>query len=161
MIQIATHSEPLAQAVTDLILEIQRQEFGLDIQAQDQPDILDVARYYQTEAGNFWVALAQGEVVGTIALRDIGQGQGALRKMYVKATHRGKEHAVAARLLERLVQSATDTGMQDLYLATTEQFAAALHFYEKNGFVSIAKEALPEAFPRIPQETRFYHRPLP
>ncbi len=160
MIQIVHHSEPLAQAVTDLILEIQRQEFGLDIQAQDQPDILDVARYYQTGAGNFWVALAHGEVVGTIALRDIGQHQGALRKMYVKATHRGKEHAVAARLLERLVQSATATGLQDLYLATTEQFAAALHFYEKNGFVSIAQAALPEAFPRIPQETRFYHRVL-
>lgn len=160
MVPIVDHSEPLARAVIDLILEIQRNEFGLDIQAQDQPDILDVASYYQTGAGNFWVALAHGEVVGTIALRDIGNRQGALRKMYVKATHRGKEHAVAARLLERLVQSATDAGMQDLYLATTEQFAAALHFYEKNGFVGIPLQALPEAFPRIPQETRFYHRSL-
>lgn len=161
MIQIVSHSEPLARAVVGLILEIQRQEFGLDIQAQDQPDILDVAHYYQTGAGNFWVALAHDEVVGTIALRDIGNRQGALRKMYVKATHRGQEHAVAARLLERLVQSASDAQMQDLYLATTEQFAAALRFYEKNGFVGIAKGALPEAFPRIPPETRFYHRTLP
>lgn len=160
MIQIVQHSEPLTQGVIYLILEIQRSEFGLDIQAQDQPDILDVASYYQTGAGNFWVALTQGEVVGTIALRDIGNRQGALRKMYVKATHRGKEHAVAARLLERLVQSATEAQVQDLYLATTGQFAAALRFYEKNGFVGIAPQALPEAFPRIPPETRFYHRVL-
>lgn len=161
MVQIIPHSEPLARAAVDLILAIQRQEFGLDIQAQDQPDILDVAHYYQTGAGNFWVALAHGEVVGTIALRDIGNRQGALRKMYVKATHRGKEHAVATRLLERLLQSARDAQLRDLYLATTGQFAAALRFYEKNGFVSIAKEALPEAFPRIPPETHFYHRTLP
>ncbi len=160
MIQIVNHSKPLTQGVIDLILEIQRCEFGLDIQAQDQPDILDVAHYYQTGSGNFWVALAHGEVVGTIALRDIGQRQGALRKMYVKATHRGKEHAVAARLLERLVQSASDAQVQDLYLATTAQFAAALRFYEKNGFVGVDMQALPEAFPRIPQETRFYHRVL-
>jgi N-acetylglutamate synthase-like GNAT family acetyltransferase len=155
-----SHSKSLESSVVDLILEIQRTEFGLHIHAEDQPDLLDVANFYQTGAGNFWVALANNEVVGTIALRDIGNHQGALRKMYVKATHRGKEHAVAARLLERLVQSATGDEVQDLYLATTEKFVAALRFYEKNGFARIAPEVLPEAFPRIAAETRFYHRAL-
>ena len=160
MIEIVSHSKALERSVVEFILEIQRTEFGLHIHAEDQPDLLDVAKFYQSGAGNFWVALANHEVVGTIALRDIGRRQGALRKMYVKATHRGKEHAVAARLLVRLVQSATSAGVQDLYLATTEQFVAALRFYEKNGFVRIAPEALPEAFPRIAPETRFYHRHL-
>ena len=160
MIEIVSHSKSLESSVIDLILEIQRAEFALHIGAEDQPDLLDVANFYQTGAGNFWVALAGDEVVGTIALRDIGNRQGALRKMYVKATHRGKEHAVAAQLLERLVQSATGAEVQDLYLATTEQFVAALRFYEKNGFVRIAAEALPGAFPRIAPETRFYHRHL-
>ncbi len=160
MLEIVNHSKPLERNVIDLILEIQRNEFGLNVQAQDQPDILGVADYYQTGAGNFWVALCDGEVVGSIALRDIGNRQGALRKMYVKSTHRGKEHAVAARLMERLLQSADAAGLHDIYLATTEQFAAALRFYEKNGFVPVAMDALPDAFPRIPQETRFYHRSL-
>lgn len=160
MIEIVRHSKSLESGVVDLILEIQRAEFGLDIRAEDQPDLLDVANFYQKGAGNFWVALFKDEVVGTIALRDIGNSQGALRKMYVKATHRGKEHAVAARLLERLVQSATGAEVQDLYLATTEKFVAALRFYEKNGFVSVTPDQLPAAFPRIPPETRFYHRAL-
>jgi N-acetylglutamate synthase-like GNAT family acetyltransferase len=160
MIKIVNHTEPLTRAVVEFILEIQREEFGFGIRAEDQPDLLNVASFYQTGAGNFWVALADDKVVGTIALRDIGNNQGALRKMFVRATHRGKEHAVAARLLERLVLSATDAGVRDLYLGTTEKFVAAHRFYEKNAFVQIAAQALPEAFPRMSLDTRFYHRAL-
>ena len=45
--------------------------------------------FYRRGNGNFWVALADGEVVGTLALLDLGEGQGALRKMFVQAPHRG------------------------------------------------------------------------
>jgi N-acetylglutamate synthase-like GNAT family acetyltransferase len=160
VIEIVSHSESLGDRVVELILMIQRVEFGFDIRAEDQPDLLDVADFYRSGAGGFWVALSDGEVVGTIALRDIGNGQGALRKMFVKATHRGREHAVAARLLERLLLSAGNAHVRVVYLGTTEKFVAAHRFYEKNGFVRIAPEVLPEAFPRMSLDTRFYHRTL-
>ena len=160
MIQIVIHSESLGDRVVELILTIQRVEFGFDIRAEDQSDLLDVANFYQSGAGGFWVALCDGEVVGTIALRDIGNNQGALRKMFVKATHRGREHAVAARLLEHLVRSATRANANELYLGTTERFVAAHRFYEKNGFVQVAPESLPKAFPRMSLDTRFYYRVL-
>jgi N-acetylglutamate synthase-like GNAT family acetyltransferase len=160
MVEIVSHSASLASRVVELILAIQRDEFGFNIGAEDQPDLLDVANFYQTGAGNFWVALLDGDVVGTIALRDIGKNQGALRKMFVRATHRGKEHGIAARLLERLVLSATGAQVRDLYLGTTEKFVAAHRFYERNGFIQVAAQALPEAFPRMSLDTRFYHRAL-
>ncbi|HSD36386.1 MAG TPA: GNAT family N-acetyltransferase [Rhodocyclaceae bacterium] len=160
MIEIVSHSESLSDRVVELILTIQRLEFGFNIGIKDQPDLLDVAGFYQSGAGGFWVALSDGEVVGTIALRDIGNNQGALRKMFVKATHRGREHAVATRLLERLLLSAETAHARDVYLGTTEKFVAAHRFYEKNGFVRIAQEALPEYFPRMSLDTRFYHRAL-
>lgn len=160
MIEIRNHSEALASRVVDLILAIQRTEFGFDIRAQDQPDLLDVANFYQSGIGGFWVAIEDGEVVGTIGLRDIGNNQGALRKMFVKASHRGKERAVAARLLEHLVRSATRAKVNELYLGTTERFVAAHRFYEKNGFVQVAPESLPKAFPRMSLDTRFYYRAL-
>jgi N-acetylglutamate synthase-like GNAT family acetyltransferase len=80
--------------------------------------------------------------------------------MFVKDTHRGGKTSVAFRLLERLVQSATTARVKDLYLGTTERFVAAHRFYEKNGFSRIAMELLPAAFPRMPLDTRFYHRAL-
>jgi N-acetylglutamate synthase-like GNAT family acetyltransferase len=146
--------------VIDVILPIQRAEFGFDIAVDDQPDLLDIPGFYQSGTGNFWVALADGEVVGTIGLRDIGHNQGALRKMFVKATHRGKERGVGNRLLAQLISSATGAGVRDVFLGTTEKFHAAHRFYEKNGFVQIPATALPEKFPRMALDTRFYHRVL-
>ena len=122
--------------------------------------MLDIPGFYQQGSGNFWLALSDGVVVGTIGLRDIGKNQVALRKMFVKATHRGKEHGVASRLLEQLILSATSARVRAVFLGTTEKFVAAHRFYEKNGFVQIPAAALPEAFPRMAVDTRFYHRVL-
>ncbi len=160
MIEVVSHTASLQRPVIDLILEIQREEFALEIAEQDQPDLRDVRNFYQTGAGDFWVALSGGEVVGTIALCDIGNHQGALRKMFVKASHRGKKRAVAARLLERLIESATANHVQEIFLGTTEKFLAAHRFYEKNGFSRLPPEALPLAFPRMSLDTRFYRRVL-
>jgi hypothetical protein len=98
VLHIVPHTKALERGVIDLILGIQRTEFGLDVGNDAPPDLLDVASYYQTGAGNFWVALCGDVVVGTLGLRDIGQRQGALRKFYVKATHRGPGHTMTCTL---------------------------------------------------------------
>ena len=61
--------------VVDLIVGIQRGEFGIDISAEQQPDLRSIQSFYQTAAGNFWVALADGHVIGTISLLDIADNQ--------------------------------------------------------------------------------------
>jgi N-acetylglutamate synthase-like GNAT family acetyltransferase len=160
MIHVVDFSKSMKPAVLELILSIQREEFGFDMSEQGQPDLSDIPNFYQSGAGGFWVALADNEVVGTIALRDIGNNQGALRKMFVKATHRGSKHGVASALLEQLVRSAEGKGIRELYLGTTEKFLAAHRFYEKNGFGRVGLESLPEAFPRMSLDTRFYRRTL-
>jgi N-acetylglutamate synthase-like GNAT family acetyltransferase len=160
VIEIVPHAAVLRDAVVALIVAIQRDEFGFAIGAADQPDLLDVAAFYQTGSGGFWVACDGDAVVGTIALRDIGGGQAALRKMFVAASHRGRAHGVAARLLARLLDAAVDAGVGEIFLGTTEKFVAAHRFYEKHGFERIAPEALPPAFPRMALDTRFYRRAL-
>lgn len=152
---------PIHQAgVIDVILPIQQVEFGVPIGVEDQPDLLDIPGFYQQGSGNFWVAVSDREVVGTIALRDIGNRQGALRKMFVKPAYRGKEKGVAGRLLDELILFATSAGVRDLFLGTIDQFVAAHRFYERNGFVQIRATDLPEAFPLMGVDTRFYHRKL-
>ncbi len=147
-----------AKGVVELILPIQQMEFGIPVSLDDQPDLQDITGFYQHGCGNFWVALADSEVVGSVALLDIGNGQAALRKMFVKSTHRGAEHGVARRLLGQLVGWCTTHAVQDVYLGTTAKFLAAHRFYEKNGFVEIPRSELPEAFPVMVVDTRFYRR---
>ena len=145
-----------SHGVADLIVAIQQGEFAIDIAYEDQPDLQDIPAFYQNGAGNFWVALDGAKVVGTIALKDIGNNQAALRKMFVAANHRGSDKGVAKELLSTLLGHARMAGLKDIYLGTTAEFLAAHRFYEKHGFELIEAADLPESFPRMAVDTRFY-----
>lgn len=153
---ISRFSEGDVQGVVDVILPIQREEFGIPITAADQPDLRDIPGFYQVGSGDFWVAKVAGTVVGTIGLKDIGEGQAALRKMFVAEAWRGRELGVAAALLKGLLAEATARGIGEVYLGTTAKFLAAHRFYEKNGFVEVGADTLPDRFPRMAVDTKFY-----
>jgi N-acetylglutamate synthase-like GNAT family acetyltransferase len=153
---IAEYEDKFRQSVLDLILNIQRGEFGMSITAEDQPDLADINGFYKTGKGNFWVAVQGEEVVGTIALKDIGNAQIALRKMFVAREWRGKEKGIAASLLRTALDWAKDRGVTEIFLGTTPHFLAAHKFYERNGFQEISKDKLPETFPNIKVDSKFY-----
>lgn len=153
-IRVALPSD--TQGILDVILPIQREEFGIAITAADQPDLLDILSFYHTGNGGFWIATSGTRVVGTIGLKDIGNAQGALRKMFVAADYRGKEHGVASRLLQTLLEHAHGQALTQVFLGTTDRFLAAHRFYEKNGFEEIAKSDLPPAFPVMAVDSKFY-----
>ncbi|SCB59834.1 Acetyltransferase (GNAT) domain-containing protein [Rhizobium aethiopicum] len=145
-----------ADDVLSVILPIQREEFGIDITADAQPDLRVIPDFCQSGKGQFWVAVKDGAIVGTLGLKDMGNNQAALRKMFVAAEVRGREHGVAARLLERMFAHARAVGLADIFLGTTDKFVAAHRFYEKNGFTEIAKSALPRSFPLMAVDSKFY-----
>jgi len=160
MLQLRTFSEQYGDQVGELISSIQREEFGIAITLEQQPDLLDISGFYQQKLGNFWVALDDDRVIGTIALLDIGNGQAALRKMFVERAQRGTSERVALRLLDTLIEWSQSHGVHELYLGTTAKFLAAHRFYEKSGFAEIARTALPPAFPVMQVDTKFYWRRL-
>jgi N-acetylglutamate synthase-like GNAT family acetyltransferase len=158
VIEVVPFSVEHQAGVIDVIRPIQQSEFGFSISLEDQPDLSDIPGFYQRGSGNFWVALAGTRVVGTLSLLDIGNAQGALRKMFVRAEYRGPEHQVARRLLETLTAWCREKQIHEVFLGTTAKFVAAHRFYEKNGFVEIRKADLPPAFPLMSLDTRFYKR---
>lgn len=160
MIEITPFAPQHADGVVGVILPIQQAEFAIPITLDAQPDLQDIRGFYQRGNGNFWVALDRQNVVGTVALLDIGNHQAALRKMFVKATHRGAEHGVARGLLDALFAWSKARGVREVYLGTTAKFLAAHRFYEKNGFREIARAELPERFPVMVVDTKFYCRAL-
>src|SRR4051794_28546403 len=104
--QIVPYREEFQNQVGSLIVGIQSQEFQVPITLEDQPDLVAVDDFYRHGKGDFWVALKGGDVIGTIALRDIGNSQGALRKMFVDRDYRGSEKGVGLALLNHLMQAA-------------------------------------------------------
>jgi GNAT superfamily N-acetyltransferase len=160
MIAIQPFATKYADAVASLILPIQQQEFSVPVTLADQPDLTDIPGFYQARHGNFWIALDDGIVVGTIGLLDIGAGLGALRKMFVARSHRGAQFGVARHLLDELLGWTRAHAFTGVYLGTTAKFLAAHRFYEKNGFLEIRQEQLPASFPVMKVDTKFYHYSL-
>ena len=156
MLKICTFEKKFEDQIIDLIVKIQREEFGIPISPEQQPDLRTIPSYYQKNKGNFWVALAAEKVIGTIALLDISAGNAALRKMFVVSEYRGGQFGTANLLLETLLMSASHSGLNTVYLGTTSKFLAAHRFYEKNGFTLIQKAELPDTFPVMAVDSRFY-----
>lgn len=158
---IQPYTDQNKQQVADLVISIQQNEFGIPITLQDQPDLNDIPRFYQSKNGNFWTASVDDNMVGTIALLDIGNQQAALRKMFVNKDYRGKSFNIGQSLLDTLLHWAANRQFKEIFLGTTAQFIAAQRFYEKNGFIEMGKEQLPALFPVMQVDVKFYRYDIP
>ena len=158
--RIQEYSDEYKAGIAELILPIQQVEFSIPISLEDQPDLADITGFYQHGLGNFWVALVNDLVVGSISLLDIGGDCVALRKMFVKKQFRGKEHQVAFGLLMVAQNWAENKGVNMIYLGTTEKFLAAHRFYQKQGYSEITEEHLPSGFPIMAVDKKFYMKKL-
>ncbi len=160
-IQIKPYAAAYQPQVIALILGIQQGEFGIPITAADQPDLLIIETFYQTNRGEFWCAVTETDaVVGTIALIDVGASFGTIRKMFVHADYRGRDLAVATVLLQTLENHALAGGMETLYLGTLDILVAAQRFYVRNGYALIDADNLPQTFPRMRVDNRFFCKVL-
>ncbi|MES2286124.1 MAG: GNAT family N-acetyltransferase [Bacteroidota bacterium] len=155
-ITIEPYLDSYKEEIAGLILHIQKDEFEIPITLNMQPDLNDIRSFYQINNGNFWIARINENIIGTIALLDIGNDQGALRKMFVAKEYRGKEFGVGQALLNNLINWVGQKKMIEIFLGTTEKFVAAQRFYEKNGFVEIQKTELPKEFPLMGVDVKFY-----
>ena len=97
--------------------------FSLDLSGLSAPEI------------TVWSAWDGPQIAGVVALKDLGDGSGELKSMRTATTH--LRQGVAAALLQQVVDESRRRGWQRLRIETGsgENFAAALSFYRKAGFV--------------------------
>jgi N-acetylglutamate synthase-like GNAT family acetyltransferase len=155
-LEIVPYRDDHKEAIGRMISGVQ-QEFGIAITLADQPDLLDITGSYRQGRGNFWVGLDAGQVVGSVALIDAGNGIGVLRKMFVQPDYRGAMIGLGQRLLDTLLAWAAAHGFREIYLGTTDKFEAARRFYAKNGFAPIADGQLPPSIQRIRMKVDTLH----
>jgi N-acetylglutamate synthase-like GNAT family acetyltransferase len=159
-VRIEIYKDVYKDAVIKLILDIQQIEFGVPITLEQQPDLSEISEFYQKGNGNFWIAISGDEVIGTIALIDIGNDQVALRKMFVHKDFRGKEHKTGQLLLDTSLEWMNQKNCKQVFLGTLDFFHAAKKFYRKNGFEEIQVSELPENFPRMKLDNTFFKKDI-
>ncbi len=139
MSEIITYIDNYKDETIKFILSILEDEFGYI--GIDRPDIYDITNVYQKDSkSNFWLATSENEVVGTIAIKNYGNGRGLLKRMYVKQDMRSK--GIGQQLMDIMLKFAKNSDYRIIFASTVEEFVSARNFYKKNGFIEVKK--LPE-----------------
>jgi molybdopterin-guanine dinucleotide biosynthesis protein A/GNAT superfamily N-acetyltransferase len=138
------HAEGFRSLVSDTL-----REFGFEPDPQLDPDLEDPAVVYD----DVWVALLNGDVVGSVALRELEPGRLELKRMYLRGEARGR--GTGRRLLETALARGRAVGAHTIALDTTERMHAARALYESYGFVLVSA-----AVPRQGQARLLYELEL-
>jgi len=143
--------------ICDMIFDIWINEYEFKVKREDYPDLRHIESYYQNKGGQFWVAVADDKIIGTIACDRLNEDQYILKRMFVQKTVRGQ--GIAQRLLGRVLSHLPP--QSSIYLSTKEGEAlAAKAFYLKSGFSIVAKDELPANFPFFYEDDLFMKKTL-
>lgn len=136
MVEFIEFEEKYKDKVIDFWIDICVNEFGFHEWADDIKNMDNDT--YKNDNGNFWIAIDNDEVVGTISLKNIGNHEAILKGMYVKKEYR--KNKIASRLMNTLLDFAKQNEYKKIELDTYEKFQDAIRFYKKYGFIEKQKE---------------------
>jgi GNAT superfamily N-acetyltransferase len=137
------HADGFRSLVADTL-----REFGFEPDPALDADLDDPAATYAA----LWVALDDGRVVGSVALRDLGGDALELKRMYLRQDQRGR--GLGKELLLLALDWARAHETKVVRLDTSERMVAAQHLYEAYGFERVAGDAPRQGQCRLLYELR-------
>ncbi len=147
--------EKAHQHDVDIMMDNIALEFKEPIFSVGSQKIIDV---YKLEGNQFWVAMNQDKVIGSIGVIRLTEGNLVLKSMFVDRGFRGQ--GASSLLLNHVISWGTGNNCKHIFLGTMSQFTAAQKFYEKNAFVQCGPADLPADFVGNTLDTIFYRRCL-
>jgi putative acetyltransferase len=115
-------------------------EYGMtfDLDGFDD-DLRDVNAHYRGHAGEFWVLVHEGRVVGTIAVVPADASSCELKRLYLLREYRGSGHG--RRLIEHVVSWASDRGYRTMVAWSDVRLDTAHRVYRRLGFEPIGERS--------------------
>lgn len=104
------------------------------MEAIDEKILSNPQKYIIGEGGQIWFATHKElGVIGACAVKNFGNKWFELTKMGVLASARGLKAGEV--LLKQVIEDCNKADIDTLFLLTNSKCEAAIHLYEKNGFV--------------------------
>ncbi|XP_043914319.1 probable N-acetyltransferase CML5 isoform X2 [Protopterus annectens] len=105
-----------------------------------QTEMGNIEKYYIKPPGScFWVAEADGKVIGTIAVKRLPEHQEACELFRMFVQHKFCRCGLAKKLLETAFEFAKDYGYKTCHVQTNITQVPAVYMYKKMGFQQYGK----------------------
>lgn len=141
MIHIETYCGKYDDEIISLILGIQNGENHIGLTLEEQPDLKAIKASYSDKGGEFWTALDDDRLIGTIGLMMKNNGYAVLKKFFVHKDYRSQK--IGLKLYLTLLDFAKSHGVEHIFLDTPAAAKQSHVFYEKAGFRKIGISELP------------------
>lgn len=147
MIRIETYCSKYDDEIIDLILSIQNGENHIGLTLDEQPDLKAIKESYSDNGGEFWTALDDDRLIGTIGLMMKSEGYAVLKNFFVHKDYRSQK--IGLKLYLTLLDFAKSHGVKHIFLDTPAAAKQSHIFYEKAGFrkIDISKLPVEYSFP--------------
>jgi GNAT superfamily N-acetyltransferase len=109
----------------------------VDLYIEDDFDYESILDVYKNRS-RLWVALAEDNVIGTIAISEIDVTTARLRRMFVLPQAQGE--GIGQKLFATAMRFAKEKAYNRIVLDTDKDMYKAQRFYEKNGFYKVRDE---------------------
>ncbi len=98
-------------------------------------EIDNLSNYYGPPTGLILMAKDEGDFVGVVCIRNLGDFVAEIKRMYVKPAFRGK--GLGKKLLTRAISEAKGLGYRYLRLDTIPEMKSAIKLFSSIGFYEI------------------------
>jgi len=126
-----------AVSVKALVTNILQAEFPRDFKAYPSGDLDDIEDSYGKLGEAFFVACADGKIVGTVGIKQDDQRTALLRRLFVDDPFRGKH--LGSQLADRAIEFCKEVGYDELVFKTTSSMQSAIELGRKKGFIAKAR----------------------
>ncbi|MCX5680200.1 MAG: GNAT family N-acetyltransferase [Candidatus Omnitrophica bacterium] len=121
-----------SQGVKDLILTILTREYPFDRSAYSDSDLDKIAETYSGHKDSFFVVEENGNIVGTVGIKEDSAEDALLRRLFVDPKHR--KLGYGSELLEMAIKFARERGYERIFFRCTDRMAAAMKLCRSKGF---------------------------
>lgn len=128
------------RAVKQFVDGIMRGEFPAQSKVYDYQDLDNITEHYGGEREVFLVAKKDGEVVGTVAIKQERDNSALLRRIFVRKDLRG--HGVGTELLNKAMEFCFANHYTTVSFRGTDRMQSALHLCLRHGFRESEKTAV-------------------
>lgn len=127
------HFEPQdTPQIINLISTIMEQEFPLSLNMYALDDLSNPAVYYGGKKDIFLVAEREGQIVGTVAIKEDDTTTALLRRLFLRKDFRGK--GCGKKLLDEAMNFCAAHHYRKVIFRGTDLMKSALQMCMKNGF---------------------------